>query len=252
MPQPELTLRIKTGWTRFIDTVLPPRAALNEAGAAGPGDLHDWAGIRFLDDPLCRICGFPFEFDQGPDALCAYCLAKAPSYDSARAALAYDDASRDMVLEFKHGGYLDNLDMFAAHMARAGRGFLGEADFIIPVPLHPRRLIKRRYNQATILGRAVAGKCDAIFDSEILWRRKPTPSQAGKSASARKSNVAGAFMINEKARERLNGGNIVLIDDVMTTGSTLSACTKALKRGGAQRVDALVLARVVKARAIPT
>ena len=238
------------GVAHIVDTVLPPQSLVT-------GDLRDagedgsiWSQLNFLDEPCCQSCGFPFEFDQG-EILCGRCIIKSPSYDMARAAFQYDDASRSMVLGFKHGGRTEGLTTFAAHMRRAGRNFLPQADMLIPVPLHYSRRIKRRYNQSALLGRVLAKISRPKFEPDFLMRHRPTPPQGGKSASGRRRYVQGAFGVRDTHRLKIQGAHFVLIDDVMTTGATLESCARSLKRAGARRVDALALARVVKAARIP-
>lgn len=235
----------------IIDIVLPPQSLLTGHVRDAGGDGSIWSAVNFLDEPCCDICGFPFEFDQGPDILCGRCVVKKPAFDRARAAFQYDDVSRSMVLAFKHGGRTQGLATFAAHMRRAGRRFLPEADFLVPVPLHYSRRIKRRYNQSVLLGRALSRISAPEFNPDCLSRRRATPTQGGKTAAGRRRNVQGAFDIREGHEDKIAGAHIVLIDDVMTTGATLESCARTLKRAGARRVDALVLARVVKAAAIP-
>lgn len=154
-----------------------------------------------------------------------------------------------MVLAFKHGGHTDRLATFAAQMHRAGRTALAHADVIIPVPLHRTRLMKRRYNQSALLARALSKRCGIPMDVQCLLRGRRTPSQGGLSAQGRRRNVQGAFTVADA--DRVAGQRIVLIDDVMTTGATLNACARSLKRAGATRVDAVCLARVVKPLSAP-
>ncbi|WP_298915813.1 ComF family protein [uncultured Algimonas sp.] len=223
-----------------VDTVLPPT-----------DDTDLFTQLTFLDEPCCASCGYPFDHEvtglagiSAFDLLCAACLARRPAYATARSALQYDDASRSLVLAFKHGGHTDRLHTFAAQMHRAGRVALAHADLIVPVPLHRTRLVKRRYNQSALLARALSRRCGVPMDAHMLLRPRKTPSQGGLSAAGRRRNVQGAF---EVARpEAVAGRRLVLVDDVMTTGATLEACTRTLKRAGAARVDALCLARVVK------
>ncbi|MEE9347029.1 MAG: ComF family protein [Robiginitomaculum sp.] len=237
----------KAGARAALNLVFPPQSLLTGAPTTGRNmESELWAAVRFLDDPCCAACGFPFEYDHGTAVLCGACSARKPSYRHARAAMAYDDDSRKLVLDFKHGGHTAGLSIFATHMARAGRAFLGDADFLVPVPLHRSRLLRRRYNQATILGRALAAQTGRAFDAGILRRAKKTSTQGGKSARERRRNVSGAFAVRERAKPRLKGAHIVLIDDVFTSGATLESCARALKKNGAGTVDALTLARVVK------
>jgi ComF family protein len=226
----------------IVDTVLPPT-----------DDAERIADLTFLDDPCCASCGYPFDHQMvglaAFDLQCASCLARRPTFATARAAFQYDDASRSMILSFKHGGHTDRLDSFAAQMQRAGRVALAEADALVPVPLHRLRLIQRRYNQSALLARALSKRCDVPVDTQALIRTKRTPSQGGLSAVGRRRNVAGAFSVPDP--DQVKGKRLVLIDDVMTTGATLNACAHVLKRAGAARVDALCLARVVKPLSAP-
>lgn len=236
------------GWLgrAALDTIVPPLSPLSPSLSDGPGRIEAemWAKLQMLAPPWCAICGLPFPYDPGDGVVCGPCAARAPRYDRARSALVYDEASRKLVLSFKHGGRRDALAHFAGWMARAAEET--EVDVIAPVPLHYLRLVKRRYNQAAILGRAVAERLGLPFDAHLLMRRRRTETQAGKSGRGRRRNVAGAFAVPEKAKARLSGARVLLVDDVMTTGATLEACARALKRAGAVRVEALTLARVVR------
>lgn len=220
-----------------VDTVLPPT-----------DDTDLFATLTFLDEPCCASCGYPFDHQvtgiSAFDLACASCLARRPAYATARSALQYDDASRRMILAFKHGGHTDRLHSFAAQMHRAGRTALAHADLLIPVPLHRTRLIKRRFNQSALLARALSKRSDVPMDAHLLLRERKTPSQGGLSAAGRRRNVQGAFTVTQP--EQIVGKRLILIDDVMTTGATLESCARTLKRAGAARVDAVCLARVVK------
>jgi len=240
--------RLKSAGGAVIDTLLPPQDLLGLA--ADPISRRMWADVTFLDAPWCEACGFPFEYTVQDGGLCARCSVRRPAYDRARAAMAYDDGSRALILSFKHGGRTEGLASFAAQMRRAGRDVLPGADLLIPVPLHPTRLIKRRYNQAALLARALARITDVTYAPDFLFRTKRTDSQGRFNARARAENVRGAFSV--KMPKRLNGQNVILIDDVFTTGATLEACARALKKAGAARVDSICLARVAKAAALPT
>lgn len=231
-----------------INTILPPQALLGLDG--DPIARRMWADVTFLDAPWCDACGFPFEYEIKDGGLCGRCAVKPPAYDRARAAMAYDEGSRALILSFKHGGRTEGLPSFAAQMRRAGRELLTDADLLVPVPLHPSRLIRRRYNQATLLARALTKITPAKFAPDVLFRMRKTESQGRFNARARAENVRGAFDVRDP--EKIKGLNIVLIDDVLTTGATLESCARTLKRAGAARVDGLCLARVAKAAALPT
>ncbi len=244
---------------RLVDLILPPQALFRapRGSARGAGQnagvdmaAQSWADVDFLDEPCCYICGFPFDFKHGPKALCGRCVGKAPAYDHARAAFAYNEASRALVLRFKHGGETEGVAMFARQMQRSGRHLLASADVLVPVPLHYSRRIKRRFNQSALLARALSKRTGIALDTEGLMRSRATPSQGGQTASGRRRNVQGAFSIRPKAD--FVGKHVVLVDDVMATGATLESCARTLKRAGAKNVDALLLSRVVKPAAIPT
>lgn len=228
-----------------LDLLFPPlcigcRAPVGEAGFCA----DCWSGITFLDGPGCACCGIPFPVALEGENLCAACLANPPAFDSARAIMAYDDKSRGAILGLKHADRL-LVPGFARWLGRTGRQTLAQCDLVVPVPLHRWRLWQRRYNQAAELGRALAREWRLVFDP-VLVRSRATPSQgAMASAKARRRNVQRAFQVPEPAR--VKGKSVLLLDDVMTTGATVEACARALKRAGAARVHVLVLARVVKA-----
>lgn len=229
-----------------LDLLFPPlcigcRASVGEAGFCA----DCWSGITFLDGPGCACCGIPFPVALEGENLCAACLASPPAFDSARAIMAYDDKSRGAILALKHADRLDLVPGFARWLGRTGRTTLAQCDLVVPVPLHRVRLWRRRYNQAAELGRALAREWRLVFDP-VLVRSRATPSQgAMASAKARRRNVQRAFQVPDAAR--VAGKTVLLLDDVMTTGATVEACARALKRASAARVHVLVLARVVKA-----
>jgi len=159
----------------------------------------------------------------------------------------YDNASKGLILTFKYGDRLDHAPAFARWLDRTGRTLLDDTDLIVPVPLHRWRLWKRRYNQASILAARLARLSGRPFDPLALERKRATKNQGEMpSAKARRRNVLGAFRVPAKKADVVKDRNILLVDDVFTTGATLDACARALKRAGAKRVDALALARVVR------
>ncbi len=238
-------------FNRAIDLLLPPRCLVTGRVVEGPGMLAPaaWAQLRFLADPLCGRCGYPFDFAAAPgtgEMLCAACLREEPPFGRARAALAYDDASRTLILKFKHGDQTHSVGTLIPWMERAGAALLADAEAIVPVPLHRWRLLRRRYNQAALLAQGLARRGGTAFLPDALLRVRATPTQGHLGFRARHSNVRGAFALNPRHAEKIRDRTILLVDDVYTSGATIRECAAILKRARAARVDILTLARVIK------
>jgi ComF family protein len=135
--------------------------------------------------------------------------------------------------------------MMGRWMARAGRELLTDADAPVPVPLHWRRRLARRYNQSAVLSRAISAICGVPITHGGLKRIRATPQQVGRSRTERADNIQGAFLVPPDHKVEVAGRRLVLVDDVLTSGATVDACTRALLRAGAAEVDVLVFARVV-------
>lgn len=237
-----------------LDLVLPPRCLGCREPVDRQGELCAacWAPLRFLHEPWCDRCGFPLPHDgPGPQA-CPACHERPPPWDRGRSALAYDDASRGLILRFKHAERIEAAATFARWLAAAGRDLLADAELLVPVPLHRWRLLRRGYNQSGLLAARLARLSAVPWSADALLRSRATTSQQGLGAAARGLNVtAAAFRVPERRLSMVAGRRVVLIDDVLTTGSTLGACTRVLRRAGAARVDVLTLARVVKPSILP-
>jgi ComF family protein len=233
---------------RLLDWLLPPQCLACGAPTAAPGALcaECWGTADFITDPMCRCCGLPFELAMPGGAVCGACLRDQPAFERARAVMVYDELSRRMILGLKYGDRTDMAPAFAEWLGRAGAELVADADWIAPVPLHWTRLFRRRFNQAAELARKLARDNNRAYAPDLLVRRRNTPSQAGLNAGGRRRNVRAAFAVKDAWRARIEGKRVLLIDDVMTTGATVSACAKALTRAGAGAVDVLTLARVVR------
>lgn len=203
---------------------------------------------HFITSPLCTRCGAPLH--GAVDApICDHCLHAELAFDAARAALTYGGAARRMVLRLKHADRLDLARPLGAWMAVAGAPLLAGADWVAPVPLHPRRLLARRANQAAELARRIAAASGAPFAPGLLRRVRATDPQKDRGREARAANLAGAFAVAPRAE--VAGRRVVLVDDVMASGATLSACAGVLKAAGAAWVGVLVAARVASEDAAP-
>ena len=232
---------------RALDIALPPlcpscRAPLGD----GAGLCADcWAKLSFIAPPYCARLGIPFTYDPGPGLLSMEAIANPPAYERARAAVRYDDVARALVHGFKYGDRLDLAGMMGGWMARAGDELIRDADALIPVPLHWRRLWARRFNQSAALATAISRIAGVPVLHETLKRVRATQQQVGLSKSARGTNVQGAFRVPAGEKAALAGKRVLLIDDVLTSGATADTCARALLRAGAAAVDVLVFARVV-------
>ncbi len=231
-----------------LDALLPPRClscgVITGADAALCASC--WNRLGFIEAPYCAGCGRPFEFALGSGALCGVCSKSRPLYERARAALRYDDASRPLILAFKHGDRTDCAPALGRWLARAGAELLVDADVIVPVPLHWWRLFRRRYNQAGLLAQALGRIAGKPVLPDLVRRRRATASQGHLGPAERRRNVAGAFAISNRRRAEVEGRRVLLVDDVLTTGATAEAVAETLLDAGAHAVDLLALARVVR------
>jgi len=234
---------VKSFGRDLLNLIFPPMT-LDDGARALTGGLsaETWSRITFIDGSVCDSCGAPFAYEIG--VRCAACLARPRAFDRARAACIYDELSREPILKLKHADRTDLAPLFARWLGRAARELIAEADAIAPVPLHPSRLLSRRYNQAAEIARPLARMSGVAYLPDALVRRRATDTQGGKSGSGRKRNVAGAFEVPPGRAAQVAGKRVLLVDDVLTTGATAEGCARALKSAGALRVDVAVVARV--------
>lgn len=203
-----------------------------------------WNEIRFIERPWCEVTGQPFDHDRGEGLVSAAAIADPPAYQRARAATLYDGPARKLAQALKFSDRTDLAPMMADWMIRAGAELLDQADAIVAVPLHRRRLFGRAYNQSGELARAISVRTGRPLLAGVLERRKATTPQVGLGRTARIANLSGAFAVEPSRAPSIAGKRLLLVDDVLTTGATVNAAAKVLLRAGAAEVSVLSFARV--------
>lgn len=201
-----------------------------------------WQKLNFITKPYCRICSFKFSFDPGEgNDICLKCINSWPSYDFARSLLIFDEDSKKLIHALK---YYDNTaiaSVFAKIMVKMYKDIISDADYIIPVPMHKWKRLFRLYNQAQILGAEIAKELNIRMFPDLLIKTKHTKSQTGLSKKNRQMNLRGSVQVTQS----IEGKKVILVDDVMTTGSTVNLCADKLKKAGAEKVIVVCIARTL-------
>ena len=206
--------------------------------------LDCWSRLDFLGRPGCEQCGEPLALALHEGSRCGECLADPPPFERVAAAVAYGEIARALALKLKHG-QRPGVARTMGRILRRPAGDLAGA-LVVPVPLHRRRLWSRGYNQAALIARALVREAGGELALDVIERRRATPLLRGLGRKARARAVAGAFAVPPRARPRLEGRRVVLVDDVFTTGATARGCAHVLSRAGAAGIEIVCWARVVR------
>lgn len=244
---PALLRRLSAAAERGIGVVYPP-TCIGCGGATGAAHglcPRCWSGMAFIERPFCERLGTPFAYEIGGPLLSPAAIADPPVFARARAVARYDGTARELVHRLKFGDRLELAEAMGVMMARAGAELLADADILVPVPLHPLRLWHRRFNQSMALAAVIARRQGLVVDPFLLARVRRTRQQVGLTRPQRAQNLQGAFRVPPARRQDVEGRRILVIDDVVTTGATANAASRALLRAGAAQVDILSFARVV-------
>jgi ComF family protein len=236
----------RTALQQVADFALPPRCAGcgSITQSQGAFCLDCWSGLDLLGPPCCARCALPFEHEEGEESLCAGCLAEPPAFDRLRAAVSYGELAKTVALKLKYGRKPGVAATMAGLMGRHVAAF--EAPVLCPVALHRWRIWRRGYNQAALIAASLARRHDLAVRHDLLLRVKATPPLKQMGPAERRRAVRGAFRVNPRHAESIAGRNILLVDDVFTSGATVSACARVLKRAGARQVGVITWARVVR------
>lgn len=230
-----------------LDLLYPPTCLDCGAPIAAADALCPacFAKLRPITAPYCPRLGIPFQHDLGPDALSAEAIADPPPFERSRSAVLYNEVARAVVARMKYGDRPELAAFCARLMHRAGHELWGEDAVLVPVPLNRWRQLSRRYNQSTELARMLGRLTGIGVAPALVTRHRHTRQQVGLSRDARHRNVAGAFRAHPDLVARLRGRRVILVDDVITTGSTVAAITRTLLKAGVEKVDVISFARVV-------
>ena len=231
----------------IVDLVFPPRCPLCGAGLAAQTGLCAacWGGLAVPGQPCCAACQRPLDRHTAEGSICVPCLAHPPRHDGIAAGTLYNDTSRRLILALKHGHRIALAPLLARLIAAQLPAQIGPGWLIVPVPLHHWRLWSRGFNQSALLARELAIDSGAQLLVDGLIRTKRTPPLGGLGRAARARALSGAIKLNPQRATRLHGAQVLLIDDVLTSGATSNACVSVLKRAGAQEVVVGCFARVL-------
>lgn len=235
---------LKFIWQKLLNIVFPPRCLschlkVNHAGALCS---NCWNSMEFISSPSCSRCSNPFPYDLDDD-LCFYCKEEPPQFTKAFAVVKYDEFSDKIIFALKYYDKTDLAFSISRLMLPKLKEIAGDIDLITCVPIHSNKLKKRGFNQAALLAKHIASEFNFKANPSILLKHKETTSQSGLTKNERLENIKGSVKINQKYNNEIFRKNVLLIDDVITTGATINECCKKLKIAGAKKIYVLTFAK---------
>jgi len=229
---------------RILNLFLPNRCVMTGKVVQDSGGLSSegFSKIQFIADPRCDQCGAQLNFSK---EVCKLCVDKNLPFDKARSVFIYDENSKKLILQYKYGDRLSLTPIFGKWLMQYGADVLSDADVLMPVPLHPRRLRQRMYNQAAELVKEVGKRTNIPYILDGLVRVKHTLPQGHEDKESRIQNMENAFKVNPLLEDKIYEKSLVIIDDVMTSGATLNACAATLLPFKPKKISVLTLAKVL-------
>ena len=237
-------------FNKILKVIFPPKCVLCDKIIEDEDSLCSdcWKKIKFIKEPFCNKCSTPFEFEVSDDDICLSCMKNKPLYIKSRSAVVYDSEVSKIIFKFKFYDKLHLKRFMGKCMCRASSDIIDNIDILIPIPLHKKRLIYRKYNQSLLLANEIAKNSGKIVIHDFLYKIKYTVPQASLKQSERQTNLKNKFAINPKYLndiEKYKNLGFAIVDDVITTGSTVNECIKILNKAGINKVYSISFAKTV-------
>jgi ComF family protein len=231
-------------WKSFLNLIFPIKCIICDSYKTQREICSNcWGNIPFITKPYCYICGIPFSYENDEKAICGYCVMKRPSYDKSISIFKYNEYSKKIIHKFKYQDNLHILDYLVNLMSNLGNSLIIQADYIVPVPMHKYKLLKRGYNQSALLAMKIAKKNNVKYLPELLLKIKHNMPQASLKKGQRIENIKNTICINNKYKSLIAGKVILLVDDVITTGATIEECAKIISGYKPSHIFILSLAK---------
>jgi len=228
----------------LLSLLFPTKCLICESNTPDAGICGEcWAKLSFITKPYCASCSFPFAYENEQDMLCGNCIKDAPNYDKAISIMKYDEYCKKLIHKFKYQDQLHVLNYLTKFMINMGKELIRESDFICPVPMHKNKLLKRGYNQAALLAMNISKQCKINYLPDLIVKHKNIQAQAGLLKHQRVKNIKNSFQLNMKYQKKIEGKRILLIDDVITTGATITECCRMIRVAKPSKIFVLTLAK---------